>query len=596
MKVIHRNLWRTVIANGILSKSRGLLQRVSVFVLITLTSLFSFSISSLAQGSMSVSLSPLAIELAGQRGDTVPFSVSIVNNSTFGYARFKVYSMGLSEDRSGRYEAVDPEQGINDASAWVTFETDTFEVAPGQLYDLRGAVSIPRNAGASGYATVVMELIPEDRRGDAALSVEIVQRFVTALEIVVGTRHVRSAHIESMTVIPASSVPQYRATYGDNAVVFVGTLVNDGDVHVAGKGTLIIRDERGRRLREVPLGGGRGVVLPGSVVDFASVLGGFSPGKYEMQAIIDYGGSRPAIGRMEFELTDEAVGVSNIVAGRAVRIDAGPGQLLYDFPRFGYRVQTITVLNRDTVDVDFTVHLEEFANDEGGDPIRLDPGVVMPYSAVAWGDVRPATFTLRPGQRRNVIVGFRVPEGEAGGRYARVRIEGTSTAATPGMESATSEVLVDALLMLGTDFSPYVDIADLDWQWLHEQRRLAVGATLTNVGDIHGQAGMRLSLLEFVPEIEEEVGDFIVVQSERWNVVDAVHIDPSEVVLLPTEQRYMLGVFGHPLEFDRQYQVIVEALGDGGTRNASESLVFWVDADGNIHEGMAEHLMGADEA
>ena len=73
MKVIHRNLWRTVIANGILSKSRGLLQRVSVFVLITLTSLFSFSISSLAQGPMSVSLSPLAIELTGQRGDTVPF-------------------------------------------------------------------------------------------------------------------------------------------------------------------------------------------------------------------------------------------------------------------------------------------------------------------------------------------------------------------------------------------------------------------------------------------------------------------------------------------------------------------------------------------
>ena len=162
------------------------------------------------------------------------------------------------------------------------------------------------------------------------------------------------------------------------------------------------------------------------------------------------------------------------------------------------------------------------------------------------------------------------------------------------MESATSEVLVDALLMLGTDFSPYVRIR---LAMAHGSgRRLAVGATLTNVGDIHGQAGMRLSLLEFVPEIEEEVGDFIVVQSERWNVVDAVHIDPSEVVLLPTEQRYMLGVFGHPLEFDRQYQVIVEALGVGGTRNASESLVFWVDADGNIHEGMAEHLMGADEA
>lgn len=550
----------------------------------------------LAQSPIQISFGPLAIELAGERGQTVPFSVNIVNNSRFQTARFRVYATGLREGRLGDYAPKTPDDGPYAASSWVRFEETEFEVAAGQAYELRGVVAIPRDAGPSGYAAVVVELLPEERVGPAALSVEYVQQFVTALEIVVGRRHVRSAHIESMTVIPANSVPQLAAAYGDGAVLFVGTLVNDGDVHVTGRGTLVLRDERGRRIREVPLGGGRGVVLPDTTVEFGSVVAGLTPGRYEMQAIVDYGGSRPAIGRMEFELSDEAVGISGVIAGRAVRIDAGPTVLMYDFPRSAYRANTITVVNRDVVDVDFTVTLEELANDEDGRPVAVEPGVVMPYSAVPWGEVRPARFTLRPGQRRNVVVGFRVPDGETGGRYARVRIEGSTPAPEPGMEPASSEITVDALLMVGTGLAPRLEASEVEWRPIGTSGRVSVGAMVTNKGDIHGTAGMRLSLMEYLPSEEEDMGDFVFVRDGQWIPVDGAEIETGEAVLLPGEGRFMFALFGHALERNKQYQALVEVLGEGGRRDATAELFLWVDADGIIHEGLAEHLMGADEA
>lgn len=576
--------------NPTVTWTRFLPALMGVFVL----SFIFIPLAAMAQGTTQISISPLALPLAGQRGETIPFSISIVNGSTFQTTRFEAFVTGLGEGREGNYTPIMPDDGPFAASPWIQLEQNSFEVRPGAAYELRGTVTIPRTAPPSGYAAVVIELKPEARTGDAALSVEYRQQFVAALEIVVGDRHVRSAHIDSMTVVPSRTMPELRAAYGDNAVLFIGSLLNDGDVHVTGQGSLIIRDERGRRVRDVPLGGGRGVVLPGATVDFVSVLRGLAPGNYEMQAVVNYGGLRPAIGRMEFELGDEAVGASQIVAGRAVRIDAAPVLLQYDFPRQGYRAQTITVVNQDNEDVDFTVTLEEFVNDEDGQPVAAEPGVILPYSAVPWAEVRPSEFTLRPGQRRNVVVGFRTPEGESGGRYARIRIEGQTAAPEPGAEAARSEIIADALLVLGTEAASHMELVESDWQPMGAS--LAAGATIVNKGDIHGAAGLRLTLLQFVPGTEEERGDFIVLTSDEWEIVDSVQIEPANIVLLPEEQRFIFGVFDqHTLETERQYQVLIEALEEGGLRSDEMVTHLWIDAGGTMYEGVSEQLMGADE-
>lgn len=92
------------------------------------------------------------------------------------------------------------------------------------------------------------------------------------------------------------------------------------------------------------------------------------------------------------------------------------------------------------------------------------------------------------------------------------------------------------------------------------------------------------------------MGDFIFVRDAHWLVVDAVETGSGESVLLPGEHRFLFGVFSHELERDKQYRALIEVLGAGGRRDDLATLFLWVDAEGNVHEGTAEHLMGADEA
>ncbi len=61
----------------------------------------------LAQSPIQISFGPLAIELAGERGQTVPFSVNIVNNSRFQTARFRVVCHGPEGGAAGRLRAQD---------------------------------------------------------------------------------------------------------------------------------------------------------------------------------------------------------------------------------------------------------------------------------------------------------------------------------------------------------------------------------------------------------------------------------------------------------------------------------------------------------
>lgn len=163
------------------------------------------------------------------------------------------------------------------------------------------------------------------------------------------------------------------------------------------------------------------------------------------------------------------------------------------------------------------------------------------------------------------------------------------------MEPAFSEITVDALLMLGSGFTSRMEVAELEWRPIGDTGRVSVGATVTNTGDIHGTTGMRVNLFEFVPAAEEDMGDFVFVRDEEWRVVDSVEVEASDVVMLPGEGRFMFVMFGQAMERNKQYQALVEVLGEGGRRDDTAELYLWVDSEGRIHEGVSEELMGVSE-
>ena len=316
-----------------------------------------------AQGQLDLMYSPMVLELAGDRGNSVPFEITIINQSRSATAYFRSEVTGLYERPDGVYVPRDRSDWTYDASEWVELDATEFSVPPGGFYVIRGRVRIPRQTAASGYAMVVTELLPEPAPPGVEASTEYYQRFTTALEVAVGRQQRRSAYIAEMKVIPTGSSPDLALAYGRNGLLFLATLANDGDIHVRAQGQLIIRDAAGRRVRTVPLGTGRGVVIPDSVIELGSVIMSLPPGEYEAEARINYGGHRPAIARAAFTIDDAAAGISGIVAGRTMRVDVMPALIELVMPRHGYRAGTITVSNLDSTDVRFNVYVEELLHD-----------------------------------------------------------------------------------------------------------------------------------------------------------------------------------------------------------------------------------------
>lgn len=558
----------------------------SSFGCVTMFLIMLFTGSVGAQSDVRIMYAPLVLELAGERGSSVPFEITILNDSQFATAHFQAEVYGLSESRSGVYNLRKVDDWEYGASSWVELAETEFTVPPGEYYVLRGIVRIPRQAPPSGYATVVTVLVPEEAPEDVPVSTAYYQQFPVALEITVGQMHRRSAFISELRVIPTASSPELAAAYGRDALLFLASLENDGDVHVRGRGQLIIRDMQGRRVRSVPLGTGRGVIIPQATLDFGSVVRGLAPGEYEIEARIDYGGHRPAVARTTLEIGGEHSGILEVVGGRAMRVDVSPAQIELALQRQGYRAATVTVTNHDTVDVRFKVYAEELLHDFDGVPITVEPGVVLPYSAVEWVQVRPDEFVLRPGQRRNIVIGFQVPDVEDGGRYARIRIQ--AEPAEQDRDAEASPIITDlgvsALLALGTELVRSIEVGELHWEQIPGTPFVRAGMLVQNTGNIHFPITARMTLLRYVPASEEIVGDLIVQHDERWDIIEQKPAEVSGVPVLPGESRFVQLNLETPFEPLTQYQVYVEIIVPDYPLQRYR-LNFWMDADGVIHLG-----------
>ncbi len=128
-----------------------------------------------AQGQLDLMYSPMVLELAGDRGNSVPFEITIINQSRSATAYFRSEVTGLYERPDGVYVPRDRSDWTYDASEWVELDATEFSVPPGGFYVIRGRVRIPRQSAASGYAMVVTELLPEPAPPGVEASTEYYQ-------------------------------------------------------------------------------------------------------------------------------------------------------------------------------------------------------------------------------------------------------------------------------------------------------------------------------------------------------------------------------------------------------------------------------------
>lgn len=464
---------------------------------------------------LAFNLSPLLVELQGAPGGTARFTVFVNHEGRSQAVAMRAYVASVREMPDGRYELVDDPDIPYSAAGWITISPERFTLAPGEAVTIHGEAQIPRNAHGGRYAAVVLEVEPDPDRDPGALGSSVFRyRMASIVELTVGARLQRRAYISGIEVVPAAELDPLGRQFSEEALAVRASLTNEGNVHVFGRGSATIRNEAGRRVQQIPLGQGRGAVLPEATLDFTSILSrGLPPGEYTVQAVIYFGGLRPAIAQGAFTVEDGRVQTEGEWGVPSVRFDVQPGEVELELPEGGVRFRTATVVNADDSPIQVHSLVQPLIHDVYGE---IDPSAMADADPLDWIEVTPSELILAPGQRRNVRLSIRNLADGAAGRYAQVTFRASRLDAETGKPvegGLVSDVGSNVSVLSFERPAPQARIDFLQLVPGGDGRELYAAAEIENVGSIHFQGQGQFALLRHVmPELEEGV----VYDGEGW--------------------------------------------------------------------------------
>lgn len=239
---------------------------------------------------MEVTLAPLFVELslAPGKSERALFSLSNRGNQPL------TFSCIVSPVRQGMQGEYLPVEEPHESLQWVKTSISSFTIDPGKQKEIPVEIAIPPSFSPGSY-TLGLVLTNTHAGGE---KVNISARLIGVIFLnvrrpgVAQTRSGRYAEIE-----------RFEVRQDERGIRFVAFLANRGRyfVDVEGRGRVVIADRSGKKVAEVPIGGGRGRVIPGNSVGFSALLVDPLPrGEYTALVQIDYGGLRPAGARLSF--------------------------------------------------------------------------------------------------------------------------------------------------------------------------------------------------------------------------------------------------------------------------------------------------------
>lgn len=237
----------------------------------------------------SISVSPPRFELFGNPGDTLSEKIKISNPSDAELTYSIEVEDFTAQGDEGGVDFLDKDAPNNNFSLakWVTVEPTKFTVAANSDRILNYSIRIPKGAEPGGhYASVLVKLAGANTSGASGASV---QSRVGSLILLRVSGDIK----ESLSVDYFKTDNFY---YQKGPVTFALRSKNDGNVHVAPSGTIIIKNTFNKKVKELPLN--QANVLPGAsrisktVWDDKALLG-----RYTATLVATYGSSQTAIGQ-----------------------------------------------------------------------------------------------------------------------------------------------------------------------------------------------------------------------------------------------------------------------------------------------------------
>lgn len=494
-------------------------------------------------------LSPQLIELELLPGEKSKFSVLLVNKSKTQKARFSVYLSDLGEKRSGKYEVLDRGSSPYSCSSWINLSHSEVEIDANKGAEVFGEIIVPRGVDGGRYSVIVFELAPRPRSKEEKLgTLTLHHRMTTAIEITVkGRRNDKKAVISSLDVI-SDNESKALARYGKNLLMFTASLKNEGNILVIGKGTLTIRTGNGRRVRQIPLGGGRGAVLPSAIVDFRSIIAkDFPSGKYSAEAVIKFGGLRPAQANLNFIVKKEVNSLAktgSFTSISDINFKTEPSRLEVVANSRSLKALGIIVNNQHDKAI--------FVNGHGGAleynsfaELVTKNQVGGQYSCGEWLTLNPSSFVLQPNEKKVVRIMLNVPDGASGGNYANIVFEASD--ASKGKNTAKRKTYSNVPLFLTVrgKIEEQANIGKIRIADLNKKESWKFVVSFKNTGNIHlkpsGKVVIKKALKVNMKGNVEYIGE------PDYEDVGEVAFKQLEEVVLPGGNRELVAIYNSPL-------------------------------------------------
>ena len=164
------------------------------------------------------------------------------------------------------------------AADWIDVNADEFSLDPGESRKLEFSTTVPQGVEGTRWAAIYVksEPIAQDREGTTIVAIK---RFAVKVYVTPPGTEVEKAYVTDFSAI-TRSIPKFELA-----------LANEGNVELVVSGELRLRDEKGELVDTIKLKSFK--MLPGyrrKLIVEGEEATNLSPGKYNVLAVLDYGG------------------------------------------------------------------------------------------------------------------------------------------------------------------------------------------------------------------------------------------------------------------------------------------------------------------
>lgn len=485
-----------------------------------------------SQGSFSLRLDPLIVTKTVSQGDKFSYNIFLENADEFNSVGIEAAVADVVQDIEGNYNVAQAGTTPYSAAKWIKITPTNFTLQPAGGQVVTVEVSVPRGTIGGRYAAIVFRIVPPSQKPDVmpdamGIAAQFQFQLPSYLELSVEAGRKRmeayATEIEVQKIGEIPSLAEIKQTVGDDANVFSVTVWNKSNIHVEVTGELTIKTKEGRTISKIPLGAGRGVILPEAKVKIRSItLKQFPAGTYIAKGVVYYGGHRPAMIESEFTIEEDGTKISQTKASEAPMFYVDPGNIELKTLPGTFRSTTVEITNRGQQTANITTFIYPLEYDVYGELVPTEERTKAPD----WVEISPGSFQLKPNQSRRIRITANPPKEALGGYYFDV-----------AFSSATADVKTEfganLLVYVGSDETIIKKIL-ADFQLIKlTENGLDIDLIVKNEGTIHLLPSITIGIEKRIPPKEDPSG--IIFPATTQRLASASYTE--ETPILPKTER-----------------------------------------------------------